>query len=214
MYLKTPYKISFDTVKYPFRQIVSKILETSIPLEDLHLVEHYDVLTREKDQKTIWHQKYYNKFLEEFYPTYVSLISELKETFGYDSLIYQKIPTFRVQLANGNLAVGEWHRDRTYNHGVTEVNFWMPFINTNSANTIWLESKEDKGDYRPYNVNYGEILVFDGANLHHGNKPNTSLDTRVSVDFRLVDPAKFIANEAGSINMNTKFDVGSYFEQL
>ena len=52
--------------------------------------------------------------------------------------------------------------------------------------------------------------MFSGA----GNKNNNSNETRVSVDFRLVDPNKFIPNEAGSINMKTKFDVGGYFEKL
>jgi ectoine hydroxylase-related dioxygenase (phytanoyl-CoA dioxygenase family) len=77
-----------------------------------------------------------------------------------------------------------------------------------------MESKEDKGDYKPYEVKYGEILVFSGANLMHGNRPNIGPSTRVSVDFRLVDPNKFIPTEAGSINMKAKFDVGGYFEKL
>jgi hypothetical protein len=66
----------------------------------------------------------------------------------------------------------------------------------------------------PYTVKYGEILVFNGANLLHGNKPNESTKTRVSVDFRLVDPAKFTPSTAGSINMNSSFEVGGYFEKL
>lgn len=214
MYLPIPYKISYDTTKYPFRELVSEILNVKVPLEDLHLEEQYNLFTREEDQKTKWHKAYYNQFYEKFYPLYTQLVSDLKETFNYPEIIYQKIPTFRTQLAEGNIAVGEWHKDKTYNHGVSEVNFWMPFVDTNNANTIWMESKEDKGDYRPYTVKYGEILVFSGANLYHGNKNNTSNETRVSVDFRLVDPSKFIANKAGSINMNTKFDIGGYFEKL
>ena len=27
-----------------------------------------------------------------------------------------------------NLGVGEWHRDRDYNHGVDEINLWLPFL--------------------------------------------------------------------------------------
>jgi hypothetical protein len=218
MYLQTPYKISYDTKKYDFRKIVSEMLEVwegdTIPLEDLHTLEHYELLVREKDQSTIWHKRYYEKYKEEFLPTYLELVKELKERFGYDEIIYQVIPTFRVQLAEGNLGVGEWHKDKSYNHGTSEVNFWMPFVNTNEQNTIWMESKEDKGDYKPYEVKYGEILVFSGANLIHGNKNNDSSQTRVSVDFRLVDPNKFIPNEAESINGITKFKVGGYFEKI
>lgn len=218
MYLGTPYKINYDTQKYPFREIVSKMLEVweggTNPLEDLHTLEHYELLVREKDQSTIWHKRYYEKYKTHFLPTYLELIKELKERFGYDKIIYQSIPTFRVQLANGNVAVGEWHKDSKYNHNINEITFWIPFVNTNESNTIWMESKEDKGDYRPYDVKYGEILVFNGANLYHGNKPNESNQTRVSVDFRLVDPNKFIPNKAGSINMKTKFDIGEYFEKI
>ena len=215
MYLNTPYKISYDTQKFPFREIVSNMLEIdNNRLEDLHLLENYELLSREQDQKTKWHKRYYDKFKTEFLPTYLELVKDIKERFEYSELIYQQIPTFRVQLGNGNVAVGEWHKDKTYEHGVTEVNFWMPFVNTNSFNSVWTESSEDKGDYKPYLVNYGEILVFSGANLMHGNKKNESNETRVSVDFRLVDPNKFIPNSKGSINMNSAFNIGEYFEKI
>ena len=215
MYLPTPYKIDYDTKKYPFREIVSNMLEiNNNRLEDLHLLENYGLLSREQDQKTKWHKKYYDKFQTEFLSTYLKLVKEIKERFEYKEIIYQQIPTFRVQLGDGNVAVGEWHKDKTYEHSATEVNFWMPFVNTNVFNSIWTESSEDKGDYKPYLVNYGEVLVFSGANLYHGNKNNESNDTRVSVDFRLVDPNKFTPNSKGSINMNTAFDIGGYFEKL
>ena len=215
MYLPTPYKIDYDTKKYPFREIVSNMLEIdNNRLEDLHLLENYGLLSREQDQKTKWHKKYYDKFQTEFLSTYLKLVKEIKERFEYKEIIYQQIPTFRVQLGDGNVAVGEWHKDKTYEHSATEVNFWMPFVNTNVFNSIWTESSEDKGDYKPYLVNYGEILVFSGANLYHGNKNNKSNETRVSVDFRLVDPNKFVPNSKGSINMNTAFDIGGYFEKL
>ena len=47
MYLPTPYKISYDTKKYPFREIVSQMLEVwegdTLPLEHLHTLEHYEL---------------------------------------------------------------------------------------------------------------------------------------------------------------------------
>ena len=53
MYLPTPYKIDYDTKKYPFREIVSNMLEiNNNRLEDLHLLENYGLLSREQDQKT------------------------------------------------------------------------------------------------------------------------------------------------------------------
>jgi ectoine hydroxylase-related dioxygenase (phytanoyl-CoA dioxygenase family) len=213
MYLPVPYKISYDTKKFQFKEIIHNILEIDVDLEKLHTIKHYDKLIRENDQSTIWHKKYYANFNEKFYPTYLSLIKEIKDIFEYDELIYQKIPTFRVQLNNGNLAVGEWHKDKSYNHGVSEVNFWLPFTDTNEYNSVWIESKENRGDFKPYLVKYGEILVFSGANLMHGNKENISESTRVSIDFRLVDSKKFIPSDKPTINTNTKFIIGEYFKK-
>lgn len=211
MYLNLPYKIFYNIDEFPFKKLISQILEVE-DLEQLHNIQFYDLLTREKDQSTIWHKKYYDNFKNLIEPTYLELIKNIKNNLNYDKLIYQKIPTFRVQLGNGNLAVGEWHKDRTYNHGVTEVNFWLPFVDTNNYNSVWIESKEDLHDYQPYTVKYGEILVFNGANLNHGNVRNISNKTRVSIDFRLVDPQKFKSNDVGSINLNTKFTIGGYFD--
>ena len=66
----------------------------------------------------------------------------------------------------------------------------------------------------PYDVKYGEVLVFSGANLLHGNKINKTRETRVSVDFRLVDPSKFVNNDGLSVNGITSFTLGGYFEKL
>lgn len=211
MYINTPFKIYYDTLEYDFNQKLHEIFGVD-NITKIHEFKSYDRLKRENDQSTIWHERFYNNFHRIFEPLYKNLIIDIKTSFGYDKIIYQKIPSFRVQLGNGNVAVGEWHKDKTYNHGTTEVNFWLPFITTTDNNTIWIESKEDIQDYRPYNVNYGEILIFNGANLNHGNVSNNTNVTRTSIDFRLVDPAKFIPNDKGSINKNVKFDLGGYFD--
>jgi ectoine hydroxylase-related dioxygenase (phytanoyl-CoA dioxygenase family) len=211
MYLPTIYKISYDTQEFPFKETMKRILGVD-DLEKLHLEKDYAVLSRENDQKTHWHRLYYDSF-QEFSPLYQRFVKHLKKRYMYAEIVYQKIPTFRAHLV-GNLGVGEWHKDKTYNHGVDEVNFWLPFTDAYDTNTIWLESIEDAGDYRPYAVDYGEVLVFSGANLNHGNKINETQDTRVSVDFRLVDPAKFVSNSEKSINGVTTFTLGGYFEKL
>ena len=213
MYLPIPYKIFYDTAHFDLRSLVQQMLGAD-SLETLHLLEQYDLLNREKDQSTVWHRKYYDHFAADLSDTYVELIRGIKDSFGYKKIIYQKVPTFRVQLAGGNVAVGEWHKDKSYNHGVSEVNFWLPFMSTNTQNPIWMESAEDAKDFRAYEVNYGEVLVFSGANLTHGNVPNTSSETRVSIDFRLVDPDKFVSSDSGSINMNIKFEIGGYFDVM
>ena len=207
------YKLKYDTSLYPFREIVKTNLKTNT-LENLHEVEKYDTLLREKDQSTTWHKRFYRDDLNRFQKLYNTFIKNfIKYEFELDEIIYQKIPTFRVHLKD-NQAVGEWHRDRDYNHGKSEINIWLPFTDAYDTNTIWIESEEDKNDFKPYNVSYGEVLVFNGANLIHGNKTNIEHDTRVSVDFRIVNPTEFIPSTKGSINTNTSFDIGGYFQKL
>ena len=103
MYISTPYKIVYDTKKFPFKEVVKEMLQVE-SLEKLHELEHYDVLEREKDQSTKWHRAYYDNFAEKFYPLYVEFVNHIKERFGYEEIVYQRIPTFRAHLVE-NLGV-------------------------------------------------------------------------------------------------------------
>jgi hypothetical protein len=220
------HKAKFNTSEYPFREIVKDILEEK-SLENLHVVKKYAKIKDEyHDQDTIWHKKYYDKFQWEFYPLYEKFIREVvMEHFNWSdttylgtsrnwkNLIYQKIPTFRVHQVD-NLGVGAWHKDSDYNHGVDEINCLLPFTDAYDTNTIWMESEVGKKDFKPYNINYGEFLVFSGANLMHGNQTNEELDTRCSIDFRVVHPKDFKTSNDESVSANVKFKIGGYFEQL
>ena len=77
-----------------------------------------------------------------------------------------------------------------------------------------MESKEGKEDFKGYDVSYGEILVFSGPNLLHGNQTNEEKDTRCSIDFRIVHPDNFKTSDKGSVTANVKFKVGGYFEKI
>jgi hypothetical protein len=204
--------INYEVNKYDFSEIIKDILEVN-SLDKLHEVRKYDILTREKDQSTEWHRRYYDNFpkFEFLYRKFI--VDFMKPYFNNEKIVFQKIPTFRVHLV-GNLGVGDFHKDRDYNHGVNEINFWMPFTNTFGNNSIWLESAENKFDFHPVRVNYGQILEFDGANLLHGNKINDTNITRVSVDFRILKLSDFKPSENGSINMKSKFDIGGYFDVI
>lgn len=202
----------YNKSKFDFKGLITSILEVDT-FGKLHEFSEYDVLTREKDQSTIWHKKYYDNF-ESIRPLYEEFVSEIiKPLFGGGEIVYQSIPTFRVQLV-GNVGVGAFHKDRDYNHSTTEVNFWLPLVDVWGNNSIWVESEEDKSDYHPVKMSYGQILKFDGANLMHGNRLNDTFQTRVSFDFRVVDIENFKPSNKGSINMNSKFDIGGYFKKM
>jgi ectoine hydroxylase-related dioxygenase (phytanoyl-CoA dioxygenase family) len=202
----------YDKHIFNFAEVISSILEVN-SLGKLHDFSEYDVLTREKDQSTDWHRKYYKNF-ESVRPLYEKFVREfVKPLFGGGEIVYQSIPTFRVQLV-GNVGVGAFHKDRDYNHGTSEVNFWLPFVDVWGNNSVWVESEEDRADYHPVKMSYGQLLKFDGANLMHGNRLNDTFQTRVSFDFRVVPIEKFKPSSKVSINMNSKFDIGSYFKKM
>jgi hypothetical protein len=202
--------INYDTEKYNFRKIIEDILETD-NLEKIHLKQSYELFVKGTDQSTVWHRRYYDN-LDKFLPLYNEFINEVvKPTFGED-VVYQKIPTFRTQLVN-NLGVFEFHRDRDYSHNEEERNFFLPFTDAYSTNTIWVESEEDKADYSPMNTLYGQVVKWNGNSLMHGNKQNNTLNTRVSVDFRCIPLSKYSEEEgAAAIYSKMKFKVGDYYE--
>ena len=118
-----------------------------------------------------------------------------------------------------NIAVGEWHKDKWYRdqawHEQThEMNYYLPFTDAYGENTIWAESREDLGDYQPMNCNYGEFIQWDGVNLTHGNKVNSTPHTRISIDFRIMPFSRYKPSTHGSINMNSKFEIGGYYNFL
>lgn len=201
--------IRYDTGKFPFRDIVC----THFGVRELESIrEDREVLSRDKDQSTAWHRKFY-AIGDDYFDCYHAFLKDIIRPLYNRPFVYQKIPTFRVHLQN-NVAVGAFHRDRDYNHGCNEVNYWLPFTDAWGTNTIWIESEEGKQDFRPHPVKYGEVLEFDGANLEHGNQVNTTGRTRVSVDFRIVPLASFVPSGFRSINTATPFTIGGYFEVL
>ena len=92
------------------------------------------------------------------------------------------------------------------------MNYYLPFTKAYGTSTIWVESEEDKGDFKPMDVEYGECIQWDGVNLTHGNKKNITNVTRVSVDFRIMPYSRYQPSNHGSINTKTKFEIGGYYK--
>jgi len=199
----------YDIKKYNFREIIEKIFKIS-DIEKIHEIQNYELFQKGTDQSTIWHRKYYDN-LDKFLPTYKAFINEvIKPIFG-ENIVYQKIPTFRTHLVN-NLSVFEFHKDNSYQHNKSEVNFFLPFTDAYDTSTIWVESEEDKGDYTPMNTLYGETVKWYGNYLTHGNKQNTTQNTRVSVDFRVIPLSKYNEEDGSAIYTKMKFQIGDYYK--
>jgi ectoine hydroxylase-related dioxygenase (phytanoyl-CoA dioxygenase family) len=203
--------VDYDVERYPLPEIVRRQLGVE-QLDEIHASADYPLLTRENDQKTEFHQRFYS-IGDEFFDVYHRLLVEVVQPIFGENLIYQRVPTVRVHLPD-NVAVGEVHRDRDYSHGQGEVNLWLPFTNAWETNTVWIESAEGSDDLRPYACNVGQMLMFDGVNLLHGNVRNETGKTRVSVDFRVIPESQYVARPATTINSKMEFAVGGYFADL
>lgn len=203
---------TYDTSIYKFKELICKILQVD-DLKTLHEKKKYELFSREQDQSSKWHRLFYDNCFE-FNELYLKFIKDfIKPLFNNETLVYQKVPTFRVHL-NNNVSVGEFHKDSDYGHAKNQINFWIPFVDTFDTNTIWIESEPGLEDFCPKSLNYGEVLKFDGSNLLHGSKINNTGMTRVSVDFRVVKYSEFIGSDKSSINTNIKFDIGGYFDVI
>jgi len=213
-------KYNYPTTEYPFKNIIKTNLGVS-SLSFIHnekAFKYNDKFERKNDQSTHYHKRFYKiARSQEFINIYKLFINEIvKPTFGED-VVYQKIPTFRLHFP-GNIAVGEYHRDRNYRDPewaarVKEFNFFLPLTDAYGTNTIWLESEEDKQDFFPMKAEYGQIVKWDGSNLLHGNKLNEESTTRVSFDFRVMPISRYEASNHGSINTGTSFSLGGYYDK-
>lgn len=202
-------KHKFDKSGYPFLEILKEIFGID-ELSQAHTHHQFELLKRENDQKTPFHKMYYDNF-NVIKPIYEDLIRyHIVPIFG-EAVVYQKIPTFRIQIPN-NVGVGEWHKDKQYNHNVCEVNFFLPFTKAWDTNTIWTESEEDKGDFTPIVSEYGEFVQWEGVRLTHGNKINQTEASRVSVDFRIIPISQWSIQGGHAINTGVRFDIGGYYD--
>ena len=209
-------KITYDTKKYPFSGIISEWLDID-DLSKLHEIREYEHFIRENDQSSMWHKKFYELIREDetFNNIYIPFLRDIIKPRFNEEIVYQKIPTFRVHLPN-NIAVGEYHKDKNYRdevwaEKVKETNYYLPFTKAYEGNTIWAESKEDKGDFKPMTCEYGECYEWDASNLMHGNKDNSTPDTRVSVDFRVIPKSRYRDSGHKTINTETEFKIGGYY---
>ena len=207
-------KFRFNPKEIKFRECLSQVFSEN-DLSSIHLSQdcNFGILTIETDQGTHLHKKFYEKIWEtNFFDLYLEFLKEeIFQRFDED-VLYQKIPTFRIQVPN-NLGVASFHKDKDYSHGEDEINIFLPLTDAIGNNTIWVESKEDLGDYSPMDALYGEYYIWNGANLSHGNQINNTGKTRISIDFRVLPLSKYnedIVKE--TITMGTKIKLGEYFD--
>lgn len=221
------HRFRYNTNEYGFQDM----LEGLFGSEDLQLLheslpEFYVAPDGTSGLGNDTHSKYHNMFYDklrtgwpEFIAAYKRFIrNELAPFFKEEkNLIYQTLPSFRIQYPTGK-AVTTWHcdNDENHKHPLGEINILIPLTNKMSGeNTVWAESLPGLGDFSPMNCEYGEYIIWNGNRCRHGNKPNTTGITRISMDLRVLPEAYY--NEDYDLSTATtkmKFRVGDYYSRI
>jgi len=206
--------INYDPQEYPFCGLVGDIFKcNNLMLLHQQAENEYQIAAPGKDQGTEFHKRFYESCDPDFLTLYRSFVSLVGDIYFKDrEFLYQRVPTFRVQLPNNKAVGGVSHRDKDYNHPSKEINFLVPLTSMVGSNSLFVESIEGLRDFKMLELHPGEVLRFDGANLEHGNLPNTSGWTRVSFDFRIlaVSDANELSDKS-SVSHGLKFAEGEYY---
>ena len=176
------------------------------------LSTRHQLITRKTDQNTFWHSRFYTGLDQDplFLMTYRAFVQQVIALVIGEPFYWQKIPTLRIHLRD-NLAVGEFHTDKSYNHPDGETNFWVPLTRAFKTATIQLEMKN--GDTTYVALRPGLFLQFDANEVPHGNKINRELISRVSFDFRILPVRFYVPSEARTINTGVRFAPGEYYSK-
>lgn len=223
----------YSTEQFDFAGTLRRVLhmDPNIDLKQAHQLipnsDHWEQIQFQNDTSTDFHKLYYksplygemialyHRFLREY------LLPQLEE----DEYIVQKEPSFRIHIPN-NTALGKkenegpseerigFHCDGDYNHPPSEVNYMLTVTGQHDSNSCYVETEPGKEDFHPINIQYGDIFRFYGNGCRHYNMKNTTGETRISFDFRLIPASQYVETEAEAIHSGRKFTVGGYYMRM
>lgn len=209
--------ITFDKENIQIDTFFKRLFDTN-QLEKMHHKYTSDnsreIFNRENDNTTFFHKRFFEN-IESFKSIYNKIIETIyfqkysNETF----IVYQQHPALRVSLPN-NVSVGEMHCDNDYDHPEEEMNYWIPITKLNEINTVIYESEENKGDFKPLLINYGEIAEVYFNKCRHYAKINTTDELRLSLDFRIIPGSKWNKlkfNKETTKFAKVKFTLNNYY---
>jgi len=209
--------IGYDAPKFDFRAPIIEALglPSGFSLTKLHKeFPPSPLVTKENDSLSEAHARVYRNIGHTaFFGVYHSFLRSVVQPLFDEPIYVQKIPSFRFQYPV-NRAVGSFHRDgdEGYNHQAAAVNFWVPLVDTSETNTLWIEDGE-RG-MSPIVAKLGHVVVFDAADLLHGNIINETHETRCSFDIRAIPHSRYKESSRTSSNTGVRLNVGGYYEDL
>lgn len=189
-------------------------------------IEHLDESVCEslKGHDTVYHNKFYStiKSDDEFKRIYCDMIRKIQKQFFPDEkiLIYQSFPSIRIQFHNNVVVPPHKDSDHIGNHPLGERNFIIPITKMHGTNTVYVETEPDNNDFRPAELEIGDLFYFNGNTCTHFNKENQEDEIRISLDFRVMtfeDYRRYIMEDGVTLTNPlgrnaAKMYVGKYYQ--
>ena len=167
----------YDCDRFNFREWASGVLGEK-NLENIHLCEKVKALNKSPTSSQL--SRSFSS-IEDIYRSFVMVV--LSDKFG-EIANYQSPPSFRFHYHG--LGSSVFHCDRDFGVEQGRINVWVPLTDVWGDNSLWIESEPGAKNYKPLSMKVGQALAFDGVNIGHGSKINTTMSTRISFDLRFL----------------------------
>ena len=195
-------------------------------LQQLHLKSEDALLNNNlSDVETDLHKIFYKdiKTNPKFKNLYCNLVQDIYSNLYPEEnvFIYQSFPSIRIQYFNSLVIPPHYDSDHLGNHPLGEKNFILPITKMYGTNRIFIESEPEKKDFQGIDLEYGDLLHFNGNTCTHYNEKNIEKDIRISLDFRIIllkDYKKYMNNENITFTnprddrIPVKMTVGGYYQ--
>ncbi|KAL1515813.1 hypothetical protein AB1Y20_002429 [Prymnesium parvum] len=202
--------LAYDEARFPLRATLARTLALDPPLHRLHLALPAFSASRDAHRRVMAAKAALLRPLAEegaegaFAAAYEALVLEvlaphLRAALGAAEIHFAAAPTVRVQTPSAGRQLRA-HCDGVYGVQEGALNFWLPLTPVRAECALHVESAPGARDYLPLLPEVGEVVRFNGRRCVHFTVPNTTNQTRVSIDFRCVigehfDPYNRLARE-------------------
>lgn len=225
--------LSYNTQVHKFIEYFNELFQGKV-LEDLHLdcPEYIDfqngMISDISDYETTIHKQFYKHIKENntFKVLYCNFVKTIYREFfpNEKCIIYQSFPSVRFQFPNNIAVPPHYDADDIGKHPVGEKNFLLPITKMYGSKRLFVETSPRKEDFIGIDLDYGELLYFNGNQCTHYNEKNTENSLRISLDFRIMLPSDY-KNYIMSGNITTtnprdpdkkripkKMNIGGYYQ--
>jgi hypothetical protein len=194
--LRHEQRFLYDVDTYPLHEHLAEIFG----VKDLSLIHEHPIQDKKElmkplldTKKRLAFHKCYDNFVTSFCIPFLHA-QAIGENYLNDSwkdngqqrisYRYQAFPCIRVNRP-GEFSIGP-HCDMSYGHSMGNINFHIPLTPTYGTNALYTESHPGREDWHPLKTKaIGLGYSFDGARCLHFTLENSTIHTRVSLDFRI-----------------------------